>query len=367
MNYLVLCTALGLAVLCPGVCWCLEWDESGYVIYCPCMGRFGNQAEHFLGSLGFAKSINRTLVLPPWRTYRNEPFNSFFKVEPIKQYHRVILAEDFMKHLAPRHWPEGKREGWCYKSSHMDPSYACDMKKGNPFYQFWDGLSVDFDSDVYFNTSYEDAETWKRKYPADKYPVMAFKGSPARFPVLEKHVHLQQYLQWAEEIETETNVLIQSYFSDKKFIGLHLRNGIDWLKACAHIKGLKSFMSSYQCYGFNNDREIHENVCYPTEDTILSHVREIVIEKNIFIVYISTDSNSMVEEIREHLKDLSVKVHDHEGRMPQLNLAVLQKSTHFIGSCCSSFSAFVSRHRKVHNLPSTFWGYHDSSPSHSEL
>lgn len=39
------------------------------------------------------------------------PFKKYFKVEPLREYHRVMTMEDFMSDLAPTIWPVGKRIG----------------------------------------------------------------------------------------------------------------------------------------------------------------------------------------------------------------------------------------------------------------
>jgi peptide-O-fucosyltransferase len=75
--------------------------------------------DQFLGALSFAKGIGRTLVLPHLVEYPPSskspsdqiPFQTYFKVEPLSEYTKVILMDDFMKHIAPAVWPKGKRSG----------------------------------------------------------------------------------------------------------------------------------------------------------------------------------------------------------------------------------------------------------------
>ena len=67
------------------------------------------------------------------------------------------------------------------------------------------------------------------RFPSDKYPVLALKGAPASFPMQRGDCNLQQYLQWSDYIQSEGNEYIQKNFPGEKFVGLHLRNGADWV------------------------------------------------------------------------------------------------------------------------------------------
>uniref|UniRef100_H2YJ27 GDP-fucose protein O-fucosyltransferase 1 n=1 Tax=Ciona savignyi TaxID=51511 RepID=H2YJ27_CIOSA len=158
----------------------VEYDKNGYVIYCPCMGRFGNQVDHFLGSLSFARKLNRTLVVPPWITHKYgrydgdsfPPYNHWFKVDTLKSYHRIIEMEDFMTNLAPSIWPPNKRKIYCHEIafSRSDDKKSCPAKSGNPFGAFWDNFKVEFIASEGFpgNLNYHSPKTsWDHAYPSE--------------------------------------------------------------------------------------------------------------------------------------------------------------------------------------------------------
>jgi len=76
------------------------------------------------------------------------------------------------------------------------------------------------------------------------------RGTPASYPVQSKHRHLQQHLVFSQRIADEAQKYIDAHFSRNKFIGIHLRNGADWVRDCLmHLgychKILKVHFSGY--------------------------------------------------------------------------------------------------------------------------
>ena len=68
------------------------------------------------------------------------------------------------------------------------------------------------------------------RFPVEKYKVIALRGAPAPYPMLSSNRHLQQYLQVSDFIESEAQKFIDENFANQSFIGIHLRNGADWVK-----------------------------------------------------------------------------------------------------------------------------------------
>jgi len=72
------------------------------------------------------------------------------------------------------------------------------------------------------------------RYPPSVYPVLAMRGAPASFPMQSEHRHLQRYLTFSRRIDDEAQQYIDKHFPQKKFVGIHLRNGADWVSLLLH-------------------------------------------------------------------------------------------------------------------------------------
>uniref|UniRef100_A0A0N5AZJ3 GDP-fucose protein O-fucosyltransferase 1 n=1 Tax=Syphacia muris TaxID=451379 RepID=A0A0N5AZJ3_9BILA len=323
-------------------------DVDGYIVYCPCMGRFGNQIEQLLGSLGFAKALNRILVLPPFVEYQfgksqatMVDFTRYFSIKPLENYHPVIPMNKFMADIAPKVWPKNKRKVFCWnprKSIFSDTAPpGCQAKEGNPFGPFWDYSKINFVGDVYFgsqitggfDTSFKDTrKQWEHKFPASKYPVLAFSSAPAAFPAKEKDRNAQRFLKWSHLVREKAKKFIDDVLT-RPYVGIHLRNDLDWDHVCDNvIEGeTTQLFGSAQCIGdYGEKGNLTKEMCSPSLATILDDV-------NAF--------RTAPDE-------------------PHVSLAILGLADHFIGNCVSTFSSFVYRERKYRNnpLPTTFFGFH---------
>lgn len=351
------------------------------------VGRFGNQADHFLGALHFAKRLNRTLILPPWIEYRQGelksiqvPFDRYFQVEPIQNYHRAITMHDFMNELADVVWPADVRVSFCYmarKSLTGSKELDCHAKEGNPFGPFWDEFQIGFVASEFFGPLHyattqkpEITDKWEEKYPADAWPVLAFTGAPATFPVQQAHKHLQKYLVWTDEMQSKATNWVKSTLPKGGYMGIHLRNGIDWKRACEHINESPNLFSAAQCVGYRNEHgPATKQMCEPSKELIIKKIKREIRTYHgkhpndpIKSIFVASDNDHMLNELNEALKRLKITAYRTGAKDPHLDLMILEKSNLFIGNCISSFSAFIVRSRQHRGFPSTFWAFDKDQP-----
>jgi len=111
------------------------------------------------------------------------PFNTYFDVEPLKEYHRVITMADFMWHLADDLWPESERVSFCYKERYSlqqeknDPEKPnCHAKDGNPFGPFWDTFHIDFVRSEFYAPLHFDVHHSNSRLPSGRPNILRNPG-----------------------------------------------------------------------------------------------------------------------------------------------------------------------------------------------
>ena len=70
---------------------------------------------------------------------------------------------------------------------------------------------------------------WRQKYTSAKWPVLAFTGAPASFPVQLENKNLQKCLVWNDDMIAKAKSFIKNTLPPGAFVGIHLRNGVDWV------------------------------------------------------------------------------------------------------------------------------------------
>lgn len=191
-------------------------------------------------------------------------------------------------------------------------------------------------------------------------------GAPASFPVQIENKELHKYLKWSDEVSEKAEKFIKNVLPRGAFIGIHLRNGIDWVRACSHIPQSPNLFAAPQCLGYQNEKgKATADMCLPSKETIVRQLKRIIknyntnFEKNKHIksIFVSSDSNHMLEDLNIALKRMKIQAFKLDKNDPHVDLAVLGKSNHFVGNCISSFSAFVKRERDSNGFPSSFWAF----------
>jgi len=347
-------------------------SNKGYVIYCPCMGRFGNQVEQLLGALGFAKKTDRTLVVPPFiaqdpnQKKPHVPFSAWFDLERLEEYHRVIEMSDFIGKVAPQVWPKTERNIYC--SSHQaGKEKDCRANSGVPFAPFFAEYDVNFAGSVPYTDIgiISPAGDWFEKYPAAYHPVLAFDTPPAPYTVRREESHIQKFLEFNRETVSRVNNLIKKQLK-RPYLAVHIRNGKDLEHACdflAQSGGDKVFMASAQCAGYYDDanrKPISESMCYPSWELMVMKILSAAEEIDAASVYISYDNENILDFLDSSLKDMKkgIKLVSAPTYTDDIvvNIGAMIEADAFVGNCMSTITAFAARRRRLQGKSVDYFG-----------
>jgi peptide-O-fucosyltransferase len=67
------------------------------------------------------------------------------------------------------------------------------------------------------------------RYPVAEYPVIALMGAPGSFPCKKENKWLQKFVKWSTSMNKKADKFIKDVLPEGPFVGIHLRNGIDFV------------------------------------------------------------------------------------------------------------------------------------------
>ena len=172
------------------------------LIFCPCMGRFGNQIDHYISMLDFSREIHRRLILPPFIVFKSKiklvPFDSIFQLEEISKFTEVISPKNYpLEKIQTFSCPESwlSKDGLIKCSDCKTKNLGCTIS-GNPHATFWETLGVSFlNSKKYISGNWGHADD----------EILALSGSAKSFPAPQTLNHVTKFFKFRLEITLNHN------------------------------------------------------------------------------------------------------------------------------------------------------------------
>lgn len=89
--------------------------------------------------------------------------------------------------------------------------------------------------------------------------------------------------------------------------------------ACKHIDSGSALFASPQCIGYRGENgKLTNEMCYPSDDTILKQVKRAVKEKGINNVFIATDSRDLIPKLKKAMPKVLVRCYQTDSSVNKL-------------------------------------------------
>lgn len=87
-----------------------------------------------------------------------------------------------------------------------------------------------------------------------------------------------------------------------------LHNNCFQVRACEHIQHSPNLFAAPQCIGYRNEfGPATQEICLPPHDVIIKQLKRVIRSlKDIASIFVASDSNHMVQELKEAFKKTKV-------------------------------------------------------------